>query len=460
MATDETYDDLGEQTHQGKGGQLRPVSRTQLVTALTIAWTPHRERVGERCVPLKKVVSIGRTTETFGTPPHHENRAPLLDKQMSRRHAEVQRDGSALVLRDVGSTNGTYVNGRSVGRAGIELQHGDVVGIGDTLLLCHETPVVPAVDADIPEILGTSHAARALRSTIRQYARAPAPVLILGATGSGKELVAQALAELGRGTRGRPYLAFNVTATSEHLIDATLFGNERGAYTGADKARDGLFKSAHLGTLFLDEIGELGKEVQVKLLRALQEGEITPVGSVRPIKVDVRVVTATNRDLVACVRDGSFRSDLYGRLAKLTIRVPSLTERREDIPLLAYHLAERFAKHEVAFSTEALTRLMLHPWPLNVRELDGVVMQAVVDQGSSTEPIELSGELIKRLSEHAEAFAKDAAPRELDKDTVEAALRRTRGNMKRTAAELGKDRAYLYRVLKRFGLNPADYRTE
>ena len=435
-------------THPGKGGALRPISAAHKVPSLTVAWGPDQSRLGYRLIPPSGEFDLNRTVAPFE-----------LDRQISRTHARLNNaPGNTVTLSDIGSRNGTCVNGARIGATPVLLKPGDVVSVGDTVMLYNEISAIPTVDADVPGLLGIGETMRTLRSTIKRFARAPAPVLILGETGVGKELVAQALAEMGRGTRSRPYLAFNCTATSQHLIDATLFGNERGAYTGADKQREGLFKTAHTGTLFLDEVGELDGDVQVKLLRALQEGEVTPVGSVRPIKVDVRVLSATNRDLVEAVKEGAFRSDLYARLAKLTIRVPPLRDRREDIPLLASALGERFSGRPVAFSPEALTRLMMHSWPLNVRELDGAVTQAVVDWGDRQAPIDLSHDTVLRTEEHAR-LAADAAPgRELDSPTVEDALRRTQGNMKRAADLLGKDRAQLYRIVKRLGLKADDYR--
>ena len=391
----------------------------------------------------------------------HEPRLPLGDKQMSRRHAEVWTSANIVWVRDLGSTNGTFVNGQPVSEEGRGLQPGDVLSLGDTVLLHHLATAVPPVDTPIDGLIGFSDPMKQLRANIRQYARAPAPVLILGETGVGKEAVAKALSDLGRARRGRPYIAFNTTATSPHLVDATLFGSERGAYTGADRAREGLFKAAHTGTLFLDEIGDLSPDVQVKLLRALQEGEVTPVGSVRPLKVDVRVVAATNRVLIERVKQGVFRADLYARLAKLTLKAPALRDHKEDVPLLAHHLGERFAGRPVRFDTEAIIRLMLHDWPLNVRELDGIVTQAVVDHGDRSGTIRLSPELIERMAEHTtltEATPAAKAANVLTRDALHDAMTRHRGNMKQVATDLGKDRGYVYRVMKRFDLNPDDYR--
>ena len=197
----------------------------------------------------------------------------------------------------------------------------------------------------------------------------------------------------------------------------------------------------------------------MKLLRVLQEGEITPVGMDRPLRVKVRLVTATNRNLLEEIREGRFRKDLYPRLNKLQLKVPPQRERRQDIPLLAHHLAERFMGEPVEFSTEALTRLMMHSWPLNVRGLDGVVTQAVVDWSGQHGPVELSSVAVERMNE-LQDVAGPAKGTELTRERVEEVLRRTRGNMKKTAQELNLDRGYLYRVLKKMDLKADDYRNK
>ncbi|MBN8998063.1 MAG: sigma-54-dependent Fis family transcriptional regulator, partial [Rhizobiales bacterium] len=208
------------------------------------------------------------------------------------------------------------------------------------------------------------------------------PILIEGESGVGKELIARAIQGSGE-RRSRPFVTVNCGAIPDNLVESILFGHEKGAFTGATEKRIGKFQEAHGGTLFLDEIGELPLEAQVKLLRALQEGEVDPVGGRRPVKVDFRLISATNRDLIRLVREGRFREDLYYRINVFPIRVPPLRERREEIPELVRHFAARFAAEErkpalKGIAPDALSLLMRHPWPGNIRQLENAVFRAVV----------------------------------------------------------------------------------
>jgi PAS domain S-box-containing protein len=231
------------------------------------------------------------------------------------------------------------------------------------------------------QVLGQSPAMISVLRDIAQVAATDASVLIQGETGTGKELVARAIHEASP-RKQKPHVCVNCAAIPANLIESEFFGHERGAFTGATQRRDGRFLLADRGTLFLDEVGELPLDLQVKLLRALQEGEFEPVGGDRTIKVDVRVVAATNRDLAAAVQAGTFRQDLYYRLSVFPIRVPPLRERREDIDLLAQAFAVRAArrcgKRLGPLSAEDLGRLRAYPWPGNVRELENVIERAVI----------------------------------------------------------------------------------
>jgi DNA-binding NtrC family response regulator len=228
-------------------------------------------------------------------------------------------------------------------------------------------------------ILGRSKAMQSVFEQIRAVADTDAPVLLLGDSGSGKELVARAI-HWHSGRRDGPFVAVNCAAIPETLLESELFGHEKGAFTGADRKRRGLFVEAQGGTLLLDEIAEMPQSLQVKLLRALQDRVVRPVGGNEEIKVDLRLLSATNRDLPAFVRQGKFREDLYYRLAVIPIRIPSLRERPEDIPILAEHFLKRAAagmgKEIEGFDEEALKWLHSHSWPGNVRELENVVERA------------------------------------------------------------------------------------
>ena len=231
------------------------------------------------------------------------------------------------------------------------------------------------------EIVGESEPMRRVLAELSQVAAADVSVLLLGETGTGKELLARALHEQS-GRRARPFVPVNCAALPEHLVESEMFGHERGAFTGAHVRKAGRFELAHRGTLFLDEIGDLPLNAQAKLLRVLQDGEVHRVGSTQPVKVDVRIVAATNQDLARHVSERRFREDLYYRLSVFPIRLPPLRERAEDVPLLAQHIASRFAKRIAkpirGIQPAALERLQAYAWPGNVRELQNVVERAVI----------------------------------------------------------------------------------
>jgi DNA-binding NtrC family response regulator len=230
-------------------------------------------------------------------------------------------------------------------------------------------------------ILGESSAIHAAVEQLRTVADSDAPVLLLGESGTGKELAASAL-HWGSSRRAEAFVAVNCGAIPENLLEAELFGHEKGAFTGADRKRQGLFAAAHRGTLFLDEVAELPVSLQVKLLRAVQEHAVRPVGSTTLVPADVRLISASNRDIANLVREERFREDLYYRLAVVPIRLPALRERLEDLPMLADRFLERAArrlgKRLTGFADDALGWMMAHRWPGNVRELENVIERAAV----------------------------------------------------------------------------------
>lgn len=235
-----------------------------------------------------------------------------------------------------------------------------------------------ATEGDAPEIVACSHAMKQLLARTQRLGASDMAVLIEGETGTGKELIARRLHRVSTRSDG-PFVPVNCGALPRDIADGELFGVERGAFTGADRSRPGYFESAHGGTIFLDEIGEMDPALQVRLLRVLQEGEIRRLGSTRPTPVDVRVLAATNRDLLAAVDEGTFRADLYYRLAGACLHVPPLRERPQDIEHLVAHFAGHFALEQpVRFSDTDMRTLAQHPWPGNVRELQNIVRGAVV----------------------------------------------------------------------------------
>src|SRR3569623_1063288 len=238
------------------------------------------------------------------------------------------------------------------------------------------------------EVIGESALMRQLLQMIDRVAASDATVLIVGESGTGKELLARTIHRIGPRADG-PFVAFDCSALAPSLLETELFGHEKGAFTGAGRARRGLFREANGGTIFLDELGDLDASVRIKLLRVLQEREIKPVGGDRPVQIDVRVVAATKKDLKALVARGQFREDLYWRLAVVPIQVPPLRERKEDIPLLAAHIlarrrgaAKTFAGNETRYPTQitakARSRLQSYRWPGNIRELENVLSRAAI----------------------------------------------------------------------------------
>ena len=310
------------------------------------------------------------------------------------------------------------------------------------------------------EIIGDSEPIRALREAIATAAPTSGRVLIHGENGSGKELVARAIHALS-GRREAPFVEVNCAAIPEELIESELFGHERGAFTGAVARRRGKFETADGGTLFLDEIGDMSLKTQAKVLRALEEQVVERVGGREPIKVDVRVIAASNRDLPAFIAQGGFREDLFYRLNVIPIDVPPLRHRRDDIPALIEHFIAVFSaengKRLKSMSAEALAYFLAYEWPGNVRELRNMVERLV---------IMTTGDVIGPDDLPAPLRPKDAAsgvegPRSLKdaRDAFERAyilaeLRANDWNMTRTAERLGIERSHLYRKIKTYGITP------
>ncbi len=316
------------------------------------------------------------------------------------------------------------------------------------------------------EILGRSPAITSMLSMIRTVAPTEATVLITGESGTGKELVARALhAQSLR--KSEPLVVVNCAALAETLLESELFGHEKGSFTGADRRREGRFKQADHGTLFLDEIGEMPIGVQAKLLRALQQGEIQRVGSDRSEHVDVRVIAATNRDLRKEVEERRFREDLYFRLNVISLEVPPLRQRREDIPLLATHFlahyAERNHKNVKGFSAQCMDMLLHYEWPGNVRELQNAVERAVIlctgDLVTGPElPVNIARLATEDLPKIAEAPSSLAGLplEEVERRAIEETLRETGDNKSAAARKLGITRATLHKKLRKYGSDKAE----
>ncbi|MFO0744387.1 MAG: sigma 54-interacting transcriptional regulator [Myxococcota bacterium] len=298
---------------------------------------------------------------------------------VSRVHARLEYDGSGYLLRDLGSKNGTWVDGVRVRECFLPASAKIVLGQGEVFFALDEDRVhVELTRAErLGRLIGKSAQMREVFALIPKVAKANVSVLIEGESGTGKELVAEAIHQHSA-RADKPLVIFDCSAVPPDLAESELFGHVRGAFTGAVQARAGVFEQAHNGTLFLDEIGELPLDLQPKLLRALEKGEIKTVGGDTRKNVDVRVIAATNRSLDREVEAGNFREDLYYRLAVIKMRLPSLRQRPEDIPLLVEHFLAVAGASDVQVGWETMRRLQAHPWPGNVRELKNYVDRAVV----------------------------------------------------------------------------------
>jgi len=316
---------------------------------------------------------------------------------------------------------------------------------------------------DRQNMIGRSTAMVKLLETVAQVAPSEATVLITGDSGTGKELIAGAI-HFNSPRKDGSFVKVNCAAITETLLESELFGHEKGAFTGAHRLKEGRFRQADGGSLFLDEVSEMSLGMQVKLLRALQEREITRVGGEEVIKVDVRVIAATNKDLIQEVESEKFREDLYYRLNVVTLNVPLLRERKEDIPLLAQHFLSTFAeknrKQIKGFSPQAMDQLLKYDWPGNVRELMNAVERAVVlSRSEYLDEQDLPLVIKDALSDEEKSPSRDAVPADLPLEDVEKAtilktLESTDGNKSEAARRLGITRKTLHKKLKKYGMMP------
>jgi two-component system response regulator HydG len=309
------------------------------------------------------------------------------------------------------------------------------------------------------DIIGRSRVMVELLETVALVAPTEATVLITGESGTGKELIASAI-HLNSPRRERPFIQLNCAAITETLLESELFGHERGAFTGADRRKEGRFRLANRGSMFLDEISEMSVAMQAKLLRVLQEKEIQRVGGEEVLQVDVRVMAATNRDLKEEIEGGRFREDLYYRLNVVTLAVPALRERREDIPLLAQHFLDSFAeknrKQIKGFTPQAMDRLVRYHWPGNVRELMNAVERGVIlcrgDYVSEMDfPLSVSDVPGPEQEPVREELLADLPLEEVEKVTILKTLESAGGNKSETARRLGITRRTLHKKLKKYG---------
>ncbi len=389
----------------------------------------------------------------------------LADHELSRQHVRIARGPGGWELGDLGSKNGTLVNGEATARA--TLIDGDVIEVGSTLLVFREDDGggtgdrgdrdLAAEAADVPAAFRTvSLALERQAMDLERIAPSGVPVLIRGETGTGKELIARAVHE--RSGRAGGFVAVNCGALPRNLIESELFGHRRGAFSGAQAEREGLVRRADGGTLFLDEIAELPADSQVALLRVLQENEVRPVGGEDVIKVDVRVVAATHQDLAARIAAGTFRQDLYARLAGFEVSLPPLRDRREDVGALIAALLPKVAEvpARVSIHRAAARALLAYGYPLNVRELEQALHAAVVLAEGGEIKLEHLPEAIR---EHVPVAAAALRPedRALRERLLEV-LRDSRGNVTAAGRAMGKAPVQIRRWCRRLGIDLAGFR--
>jgi sigma-54 dependent transcriptional regulator, acetoin dehydrogenase operon transcriptional activator AcoR len=424
--------------------------------------------------PLE-TVGIGRAVSSHApaadAPARHLS-LRLPDRWMSQEHACLRRAGNHWLVEDTQSKNGTRVNGTPIERA--LLADGDVLELGQSFFVFRDGPASeeggPSMleERDLPSSMpglptwlpGLGRDLAGLASV----ARSRAPVVIRGESGTGKEVVARAV----HAVSGRPgaLVAVNCGAIAEGVVESELFGHRKGAFSGADEDRPGLVRSADQGTLFLDEIGDLPPKVQTALLRVLQEGEVLPVGATRPIKVDMRLVVATHRDLDAMVATGRFRGDLLARIGGFTVSLPPLRQRHEDLGLLIAALLRRLPREiaeRVAFSRAAARALFAYDWPLNVRELERALDVAVVLAGSGPIDLEHLPKALQAGPRHVLAVPAETPERPADKqarrrDELVTLLRDHFGNVSAVGRTLGKTRTQIHRWIKRFQIDVKSFR--
>ncbi len=423
--------------------------------------------------------ALDEGTTMVGT--HADNDLILTDATVSRHHLEIRVRRDGIEVRDLDTTNGTKHGGMRIGQVVL-------VGAARLRVGKHTELDVEPVDTNVElgawkgdrfgEVIGTTEPMRRLFSLLGRAAPTEATILLQGETGTGKEAIAEAIHRHSPRSKG-PFVVVDCGSIPHELIASELFGHARGSFTGAAVDKQGLIEAANKGTLFLDEIGELALDLQPQLLRVLDRRQVRRVGETYAVDVDIRVVAATHRDLRAMVREGTFREDLYYRLAVVATFVPPLRDRKDDIPMLASWFADRMGRGGWSQSQSLLEQLANHDWPGNVRELRNVVERALslgttgaaqflselADSSPGMQKAALIGadDGAQRRPEHASGAsaevlelpfkeAKAALVEGFERDYLTALLARHRGNISRAAAEAGIDRNYIHRLVKKYNL--------
>jgi transcriptional regulator with GAF, ATPase, and Fis domain len=420
-------------TIEGAAESIALSSRRSVCT-LHIVHSPDAASVGVRVeLGRQKTLFVGREAE---------GGLSVNDERVSKQHFLIAAVKDEFECADVGSTNGTFVDG--AGQKSAQLSHGSVVRAGNTLFVVSFGDETARVNESATRLAPTAF-----------------PMLLLGETGTGKEVLARTIHE--RSGRSGPFVPLNCAALSRELLAAELFGHAKGAFSGAAAARPGLFRAADNGTLFLDEIGDLPLDLQPALLRVLEERKVRPVGADQEVPVDTRVLAATHVDLERAVAAGSFRADLYARLAHVVLRLPPLRERKAELLRLASQLAP-----SLQLSTDAAEALLLWHWPRNVRELRSLLeVSAVLSDGGALRLRDVRERVptaVERVRNRPSSSRSDTPPAEPHptaerREQLLALFREHQGDVSKIATELGKPRAQVYRWLKTAGLDATELRT-
>lgn len=443
-------------------------------------------------LPRQRELVLDQNVITIGT--LHDNDIVLEDETVSRHHCRIIQEDDEYVAVDLQSTNGTFINGVRIREA--YLAPGLIVSVGNTQIQFNpveeEVPVIPSESERFGDIVGRSINMREIFGILEKIAPTNATVVIEGETGTGKEVFARTIHNMSK-RADQPFVVFDCGAVPESLIESELFGHEKGSFTGAIMTRKGLFEMAHGGTIFLDELGELGLDLQPKLLRVLEQREVRRVGSNKSIPINVRVLCATNRTLDEEVRQGNFREDLFYRLSVVRLTLPALRERSEDIPLLVRHFLNRLDSNKRSdgslrirqASIPALAAMQRYNWPGNVRELLNVVERAcsfaetdsiliedlpdyiagAADSGLLPQPIgtdprgfSLPADVPNRdqLVDLPFKDAKEEWINSFEKDYILELLRRHQGNISQAAREADIDRKYFRKLMGKHGIESDD----
>jgi DNA-binding NtrC family response regulator len=406
-------------------------------------------------VPIEGTLLVGK---------HPSNDVVIETTGISRYHLEIRAESDRVLVRDVGSKNGTFFNGARVTEvrvgAGASIRVGGPAGLELTVEIAQLPSMKPSAASRFGPLIGSSRGMRSVFTILEKTAPSSATLLVVGETGTGKELVAQAVHAASPRASG-PLVVVDCGAIPHNLIESELFGHKRGAFTDANADRSGAFETANGGTLFLDEVGELPVDLQPKLLRAVESRSIQRLGESERRPIDVRLIAATHRDLAAMVASGTFRQDLFFRLAVVTIQIPPLRERGDDILDLARHILVQLG-HADAIELEGQVKdaLLAYSWPGNVRELRNAIERAVYLGAEHAIPMVSGGHAPAREQASPAEDAPDLPFKEAKERLVLAfehayvkrLMDKHGGNISAAARDAGIDRNYLYRLLEKHGL--------